>query len=108
MSKLTLVAGTPQDTTDATAVVTPSPEPVPGTVLRFSLIVQDDLGNSSMPAFIDVTVQESPIAVITSAPTVSSNTNIILNGAASGPAGHLKNYKWELVSQNPPLNVTHG
>ena len=108
MSNLTLVTGTSQDTADATAVVTLSPEPAPGTVLRFSLVVQDDLGNSSQPAFVDVTVQALPVAVITTAPTISVNSNITLNGAGSAPSGHIKTYKWELVSETPPLIVTHG
>lgn len=108
MSNLTLVTGTPQDTADATAVVTLSPEPAPGTVLRFSLVVEDDLGNNSQPAFVDVTVQALPVAVIRAAPTVSANTNISLDGSGSGPAGHLKAYKWELVSETPPPNPTHG
>lgn len=97
MSNITLAAGTPQTTTDATAVVTLSAPPAAGAVLRFSLVVTDEFNNVSAPAFIDVTVQPLPVAVLKPVGTVSAGSTITLDGTGSTPAGNLKSFQWELV-----------
>ena len=97
MSNITLTQGTPQNTTDATAVVTLSAAPAAGSSLRFSLVVTDDLGNKSAPAFIDVAVQALPVAVLKPIKTVSVGSTITLDGTGSTPAANIKSYQWELV-----------
>lgn len=102
MSNITLTAGTPQTTTDATAVVTLAAAPAAGTSLRFSLVVTDDLGNQSQPAFIDVAVQALPVAVLKPVKTVSAGAAITLDGTGSTPAANIKSYQWELVPPAAP------
>jgi hypothetical protein len=96
-----LIPGTPQTSATPEFVANIGQDQVTaGAVLRFSLVVEDDLGNSSQPAFLDVTVQALPVADLTGTPTVipAGAATITLEGKASTPAGHLKQYKWELVS----------
>jgi hypothetical protein len=97
MSNITLTPGTPQTTTDATAVVTLSAAPAAGSSLRFSLVVIDDLGNKSAAAFIDVAVQAMPVAVLKPVKTISAGAAITLDGTGSTPAANIKSYQWELV-----------
>ena len=102
MSNITLAPnGAAQTTTDPTVVVTVTPAPAAGQVLRFSLVVIDDLGNSSQPAFVNVTVQALPVAVLAGPPTVSAGATIALVGSDSTPTGHIKTYQWQLVPVRP-------
>jgi hypothetical protein len=100
-----LVPGTPQTTTDSTFSADLSQDQLaPGSILHFSLVVEDDLGNSSQPALLDVIIQALPIASLEGTPTVISiaNPNINLVGKTSSPAANLKQFTWELVSVTPP------
>lgn len=57
----------PIETTDATIEVTVNPDaPLPVGQVRFRLVVFDESGNPSQPAFLDVTVRDSqaPTAVL--------------------------------------------
>jgi hypothetical protein len=98
MSNITLTAAGPaQTTTDSTATVTVTPAPAAGTSLRFSLTVTDDLGNTSQPSFVIVTVQALPVAVVTGPKAVPAGQTINLVGTASTPTGHITKYTWQLV-----------
>lgn len=97
MSNITLSSGTPQTTTDATAVVTLGAPPAAGTILRFSLVVTDDLGNKSAAAFIDVAVQAVPVAVLKPVATISAGSSFTLDGTGSTPPANIKSYEWELL-----------
>jgi hypothetical protein len=100
-----LIPGTPQTSDTPEFVANLGQDQITaGSVLHFSLVVEDDLGNSSQPALLDVTVQALPIASLAGTPaTISAGTaSITLEGKNSTPAGHLKQYKWELVSITPP------
>ena len=92
-------AAAQQDTRDSAARVTVSPAPAAGQTLRFALTVIDDLGNASQPAFVDVSVQAAPVAVLGGPKTVSAGQPITLVGGDSTPPGHIKTYRWELVSK---------
>jgi len=105
MSTSPLIPGTALTTTDPDLVAgLTADQLVPGSVLHFSLVVQDDLGNNSQPALLDVAVQALPIASLEGTPTVISagNPTITLVGKGSSPADHLKQFTWELVSVTPP------
>jgi hypothetical protein len=105
MASTTLVPGTPQTTTDPTLSADLGQDSLqPGSVLHFSLVVVDDLGNTSQPALLDVTVQALPVASLAGTPTVISiaSETITLEGTASTPAANIKQYTWQLVSITPP------
>jgi hypothetical protein len=106
MASTPLIPGTPLTTTTPTLTANlGAAKLTAGEVLHFSLVVQDDLGNSSQPALLDVTVQALPVASLQGTPIVISlaNPTITLEGNASTPAAHLKQYTWELVSTSPPV-----
>jgi len=92
-------AAAQQDTRDSVARVTVRPSPGGGQTLRFALTVIDDLGNTSQTAFVDVAVQAAPVAVVSGPKTVTAGQTITLTGGDSTPAGHIKTYRWELVSK---------
>jgi hypothetical protein len=68
---------------------------------RFQLVVIDDAGNESAPAFCDVTVidNQRPTAIITPAQlSVAFNTNFTLSGANSTDiGGRIVRYRWTLI-----------
>lgn len=98
MSNITLTKTKPQaDTKDATAVVTVSPSPVAGQTLKFGLTVIDDLGNASSQATVVVAVQALPTVKLVGPSAVSAGSTINLKAEAS-PAGHIKTYRWQLLS----------
>ena len=106
MSNITLAPnGAAQTTTDPTAVVTVNPAPTAGQTLRLSLVVIDDLGNTSQPAFVNVTVQALPVAVLTGPTAFSAGATIALVGSASTPAGHIKTYQWQLTPLLTPAPI---
>jgi hypothetical protein len=103
MSNISLTPGATVSTKDASAVVTLGSPAVAGSNLRFSLVVVDNYGNTSQPAFVDIAVQALPVAVIrTGATNVSPGTNISLDGSLSTPPGTLTTYRWTLVSVTAP------
>ena len=98
MSNIKLGTANPKvDTPDPLAVVTLDPPLTAGKTVRFWLVVVDDLGNESQPAFVDVEVRDLPKAVITGPPVVALGATIQLVGKESTPAGHIKAYRWQLV-----------
>ena len=78
---------------------------VPGETgsLRFSLVVTDNLGQQSAPAYVTVNVQGLPIANITAAPTtIVEGGPVELSGAGSTSSGSIENSKFSLA----PIVVT--
>jgi hypothetical protein len=72
-----------------------------GTV-TFSLVVTDNLGAKSAPAYATVTVQAPPIAVLTASPaTATEGGPIQLSGSASTSSGSIANYLFSLVPAAP-------
>ncbi len=68
-----------------------------GTV-TFSLVVTDNMGLESQPAFATVSIQGPPIAVLTATPTiVALGSAIELSGAGSTSPGSIASYKFSLV-----------
>ncbi|HEX4030669.1 MAG TPA: hypothetical protein VHX20_09925 [Terracidiphilus sp.] len=108
MATTPLIPGTPLTTTVPTLTADLSAAKlVAGAILHFSLVVQDDLGNSSQPALLDVTVQALPVASLGGTATVVSlaNPTLSLIGKDSTPSGNLKEFTWELVSVTEPVPV---
>ncbi len=79
---------------------------------RFQLVVVDDAGNESEPAFLNIVVKDSarPTAVlelvdknkaVIEPPIVPAGKSFILSGAGSKDAdGRIKEYRWTLLSGN--------
>jgi len=87
-------------TTSSVSVIVPN---TTGTI-TFSLVVTDNLGVQSQPAFATVTVQGAPVAVLTATPSpVSEGGAIELSGAGSTSTGSIASYVFSLV---PPTAVT--
>jgi len=78
-----------------------------GTV-TFSLVVTDNLGVESAPAFATVTIQGAPVAVIAATPeTVAVGGRIDLSGVGSTSAGSIASYTFALVPPPPvPSPIT--
>ena len=86
-------------------------EPFPPGPLRFRLVVVDEAGNESDPAFLDVIVRdaEKPTAVIDVVngegkvlePVVAVGSAFILSGARSSdvPPGNVKEYRFTLLDR---------
>ena len=87
--------------------------PLPLGLNRFQLVVVDDFGNESAPAFVDVIVKDTdkPTAVLDMVnsdgaiitPTVSSGHSFILSGKRSSDAGGGKvvTYRFTLIDAPP-------
>ena len=68
-----------------------------GTV-TFSLVVTDNLGVESAPAFATVSIQAPPVAVLTATPpTVQEGGVIQLSGAGSNSSGSIAKYTFALL-----------
>jgi hypothetical protein len=87
--------------------------------LTFGLTVTDDLGSPSAQKTVTVTIQQAPVAnLTTTAPNniVSAGSNITLDGTQSTGVG--LTYQWKLTNTtsnttsnttpNPPSNLTTG
>ena len=99
MSNIALSAAKPQvDTGDASVVITVTPPPAAGQTLKFGLTVIDDLGNASPQSTVVVAVQALPGVKLAGPAVVSAGSTITLTANAS-PAGHIKTYRWQLLSQ---------
>lgn len=76
--------------------------PLPPGRHRFQLIVEDDAGNQSEPAMVDIIVvdQSKPTAVIDAPTSVATGASFSLSGARSFdlPPGKIKNYRWVQLS----------
>jgi hypothetical protein len=78
---------------------------VPGATgkVTFSLVVTDNLGVQSAPAFITVTLQPAPVALIAANPTDAVEGSAInLTGAGSSSSGNIASFKFSLEPQEPP------
>lgn len=68
-----------------------------GTV-RFQLVVTDNLGQQSTPAYATVSIQGPPVAALTATPgTVQEGGAIQLSGAGSSSGGSIASYTFSLV-----------
>ncbi len=66
--------------------------------VRFQLVVTDNLGQESAPAYATVSVQGPPVAVLTATPgTVQAGNVINLSAAGSSSGGSIASYKFSLV-----------
>lgn len=105
----TPVALTPSNpSTTTTAPTSNVAVTVPNTtgIVTFSLVVTDNLGVESAPAFATVTIQGPPVAVLAVTPTtLAEGGTIQLVGDKSTSAGKIASYKFSLV---PPGTPTHG
>lgn len=105
-----LTAANPSTTTTApTSSVAVTVPGITGTV-TFSLVVTDNLGVASQPAFATVTIQGAPIAALAATPaSVAEGGTIELSGADSTSAGSIASYNFSLVPPGtsvPTSNVT--
>ncbi|MGD0931616.1 MAG: hypothetical protein ABR902_13280 [Candidatus Korobacteraceae bacterium] len=89
----------PPYTNSTVAVTVPN---TTGTV-TFSLVVTDNLGVQSAPAFATVTIQGAPKAALTATPTVLTEGGTIqLSGSGSTSSGSIAKYVFSLV---PPTTA---
>ncbi len=64
----------------------------------FSLVVTDNLGVKSQPAYATVNIQSPPVAVLVATPaTVTTGGAITLSGAGSTSSGSIASYTFSLV-----------
>ncbi len=92
----------PIETTDPKIEVTVDPQnPLPVGLHRFQLIVEDDSGNQSEPAVVEVLVQDTqrPTAVLDAPRQVEAGSSFALAGDRSTdvPPGRVVKYIWSLV-----------
>jgi hypothetical protein len=95
----TFVTGQPVITSDNHVEVTVQPNaPLAPGRHRFQLIVVDDSGNASDPAFVDVVVvdNQKPTAVIDAPSSVPVGTSFTLSGARSFDVapGKVVEFRW--------------
>ncbi|MGD0096994.1 MAG: hypothetical protein ABSB60_10895 [Terracidiphilus sp.] len=68
-----------------------------GTV-TFSLVVTDNLGVQSKPAFVTVTIQGTPVAVLSATPKeIAAGGAVKLAGDASTTSGTITSYTFSLA-----------
>ena len=99
----TFLPGQPVTTSDSSVEVTVSrAAPLSPGRHRFQLVVVDDSGNVSDPAFADVIVidDKKPTAVIEAPARVPFGTSFTLSGARSTdlPPGRITQFRWLMVS----------
>ncbi|HET6935124.1 MAG TPA: hypothetical protein VFI72_09810 [Candidatus Angelobacter sp.] len=86
----------PQNTPDPQLVVTADPAaPLKPGKYTFSLIVTDDLNQTSTAATAVVEVRAAPAVTITGPTVVAFNQDITLNAAVK-TTGTIKNYAWSV------------
>ena len=86
----------PQTTTDPTLVVTHDPaKPLAPGKYTFSLVVTDDLNQSSAPATFVVEVRSVPTVTLAGPPVVAPNTDITLTAKVTS-TGAIKNFIWSV------------
>ncbi len=91
----------PPYTNSTVAVTVPN---TTGTV-TFSLVVTDNLGVQSAPAFATVTIQSAPKAALTATPTVLTEGGTIqLSGSGSTSSGSIAKYVFSLVPPTTPAS----
>jgi len=86
--------------TTVTAPVSSVAVTVPNTSgkVTFQLVVTDNLGQQSAPAYATVSIQGAPIAVLSATPgTVQAGGTIELSGAGSTSGGSIASYTFSLV-----------
>ncbi|GAB4275680.1 MAG: hypothetical protein Kow0092_31310 [Deferrisomatales bacterium] len=92
----------PIETTEPFIEVTVDPQkPLAVGVHRFRLVVKDDAGNVSLPAFVEVVVRDTqrPTAVIDAESPVEFGRSFELSGRRSSDVapGRVVSYEWTLV-----------
>ena len=89
------------NTSSVEVTIDPS-NPLPPGRHRFQLIVEDDAGNQSEPAMVDIIVvdQSKPTAVIDAPNSVATGASFSLSGARSFdlPPVKIKSYRWVQLS----------
>jgi len=96
------VIGKPVETEDPTVEVTVSVDiPLAVGKHEFQLVVEDDSGNQSLPATVDVVVRDSqaPTAILTAPSQVDFGQSFKLDGSKSSDVGGGKvvRFIWTLV-----------
>jgi hypothetical protein len=104
-----ILVSTPLSPTSPTVTTTAPTSSVSVTVpntsgtVTFSLVVTDNLGVQSAPAFATVTIQGAPVAVIAATPsTVAAGGAIELSGSGSTSSGSIASYTFTLAP--PPAS----
>jgi hypothetical protein len=97
------VTGVPIATSDPRIEVTVTPaSPLPAGRHRFQLVVTDDAGNESEPAFVEIVVidDKKPTAVLDAPATVPLGASFSLSGARSSDVapGKITQYRWVRMS----------
>jgi hypothetical protein len=93
----------PVQTDDPKVEVTISPDaPLPVGVVRFQLVVVDDLGNQSEPNIREVIIRDSgrPTAILDAPPEVEVGQSFTLTGDRSSDVapGTVVRYIWTLIA----------
>lgn len=91
-------SGQTQTTQQAVVTVMFNPPLQPGQTLQIQLVVQDQLGNSSVPLTKSLTVQKPPTAGFMPTPSggVIPNQPIKLDATSSGPTGATLTFVWTM------------
>jgi hypothetical protein len=99
---VSLSSSSPSTTTTApTSSVEVTVPSVVGSV-KFSLVVTDNLGQKSAPAYAEVTIQGPPSAVLDATPAVvTEGGTITLSGSGSTSSGSIANYDFSYVPATP-------
>ena len=93
----------PNETSEPKVEVVVNPDtPLPVGAVRFQLVVFDEAGNASEPAFLEVVIRDSqkPTAVLDGPQTaVEFGTNFALTGERSSDVapGRIVRYEWTMV-----------
>lgn len=105
-TSVALSSSSPSTTTTApTSSVSVTVPNTTGTV-TFSLVVTDNLGVESQPAYATVTIQGPPTAVLTATPaTVTEGGAIELSGSGSTSSGSIASYKFSFVPATIPVPI---
>jgi hypothetical protein len=95
---IALSSSQPSTTTNAPASSVQVTVPNKSGPAVFSLVVTDNLGVKSAPAYATVNIQSPPVAVLTASPaTVTAGGAITLSGAGSTSSGSIVSYTFSLV-----------
>jgi hypothetical protein len=97
-SVVPLSPASPSTTVAAPASSVSVTVPATAGTVTFSLVVTDNLGVESAPAFATVSIQAPPVAVLTAAPSsIPAGGVIQLSGASSSSSGSIAKYTFALV-----------
>lgn len=92
--KLSQIQAAPQNTTDPQLILSPD-KPLPPGKHTFSVVVTDELNQTSAPATFVVEVRSVPTVVLTGPATVAPNQEITLNAKVT-TTGTIKSFTWSV------------